>query len=215
MSLTFHYHPLASFCWKALIALYENDTPFQPHLVDLGNELSRAEFKALWPIAKMPVLRDTTRDRIVPESSIIIEYLDQHYPGRTRFLPADADLARQVRLHDRIFDLYVHEPMQKIVIDRIRPPGKTDPYGVEQARAQLQSAYDMIDADMANKTWAVGDSFTLADCAASPALFYANEVQPFGDNHENLAAYFGRLRARPSFARVIDEAQPYFAMFPR
>lgn len=215
MSLTFHYHPLASFCWKALIALYENDTPFQPHLVDLGNELSRAEFTALWPIAKMPVLRDTTRDRIVPESSIIIEYLDQHYPGRTRFLPADTDLARQVRLQDRIFDLYVHEPMQKIVIDRIRPPGKTDPYGVEQARAQLQSAYDMIDADMANKTWAVGDSFTLADCAASPALFYANEVQPFGDNHENLAAYFGRLRARPSFARVIDEAQPYFAMFPR
>lgn len=180
MPLTFHYHPLASFCWKALIALYENGTPFQPHLVDLGNELSRAEFKALWPIAKMPVLRDTTRDRIVPESSIIIEYLDQHYPGRTRFLPADADLARQVRLQDRIFDLYVHEPMQKIVIDRIRPPGKTDPYGVEQARAQLQSAYDMIDADMANKTWAVGDSFTLADCAASPALFYANEVQPFG-----------------------------------
>lgn len=215
MSLTFHYHPLASFCWKALIALYENGTPFEPHLVDLGSEQSRAEFKALWPIAKMPVLRDTARGQTVPESSIIIEYLDQHYPGRTRFLPDNADLARQVRLKDRIFDLYVHEPMQKIVIDRIRPPGKNDPYGVEQARAQLHTAYDLIDSDMASKTWAMGDAFTLADCAASPALFYANEVEPFGDSHKHIAAYFGRLMARPSFARVLKEAQPYFAMFPR
>lgn len=215
MSLIYYYHPLASFCWKALIALYENDTPFEPRLVDLGNEQSRAEFKALWPIAKMPVLRDTARDQTVPESSIIIEYLDQHHPGRTRFLPDNADLARQVRLKDRVFDLYVHEPMQKIVIDRIRPPGQNDPYGVEQARAQLQTAYDTIDSDMATKTWAMGEAFTLADCAASPALFYANEVQPFGDSHKNLAAYFGRLMARPSFARVVEEAQPYFAMFPR
>ena len=215
MSLTFYYHPLASFCWKALIALYENDTPFEPHLVDLGNEQSRTEFQALWPIAKMPVLRDTVRNQTVPESSIIIEYLDQHYPGRTRFLPDDADLARQTRLKDRVFDLYVHEQMQKIVIDRIRPPGKNDSYGVEQAKAQLHMAYDMIDRDMANKTWAMGETFSLADCAASPALFYANEVLPFGDSHKNIAAYLGRLKARPSFARVLKEAEPYFAMFPR
>lgn len=214
MSLVFHYHPLASFCWKALIALYENDTPFKPHLVDLGNEQSSAEFKALWPIAKMPVLRDTARDEIVPESSIIIEYLDQHYPGRVPLVSRDADLARQTRLCDRIYDFYVHEPMQKIVTDRIRPPGKNDPYGVEQAKAQLQTAYDMIDSDMAPKTWAVGESFSLADCAAAPALFYANEVLPFG-THKNLAAYLGRLKARPSFARVLKEAEPYFAMFPR
>jgi glutathione S-transferase len=214
MALIFYYHPLASFCWKALIALYENDTPFQPRLVDLGNDQSRAEFKALWPIGKMPVLRDTEKNQTIPESSIVIEYLDQHYPGRTRFLPDNADLARQTRLKDRVFDLYVHEPMQKIVIDRIRPAGKSDPYGVEQARAQLQTAYDMIDSDVANKTWAIGDTFTLADCAAAPALFYANEVQPFGDSHKNVAAYFGRLMARPSFARVVKEAQPYFAMFP-
>lgn len=213
--LTLHSHPFASFCQKVLIALYENAIPFTPQLVDFGDPDSAAAFRALWPIAKMPVLHDTTRGQTVPESSIIIEYLDQHYPGRTRFLPDNADLARQVRLKDRVFDLYVHEPMQKIVIDRIRPAGKSDPYGVEQARAQLQSAYDMIDSDMAIKTWARGDTFTLADCAASPALFYANEVQPFGESHKNIAAYFDRLMARPSFARVIEEAQPYFAMFPR
>ena len=215
MSLIFYYHPLASFCWKALIALYENDTPFEPHLVDLGNEQARAEFKALWPIGKMPVLRDTARDQTVPESSIIIEYLAQHYPGRTQFVSDNAELARQTRLKDRFYDLYVHEPMQKIVADRIRPPGKNDPYGVEQARSQLQIAYDIIESDMAAKTWATGEAFSLADCAASPALFYANEVLPFGDSHKHVAAYFGRLMARPSFARVVKEAQPYFAMFPR
>lgn len=137
MSLTFYYHPLASFCWKALIALYENDTPFKPHLVDLGNEQSRAEFKALWPIAKMPVLRDTATGQTVPESSIIIEYLDQHYPGRIQLVPKDPDLARQTRLCDRFYDFYVHEPMQKIVTDRIRPPGKNDPHGVEPSEGAI------------------------------------------------------------------------------
>jgi glutathione S-transferase len=215
MSLVFYYHPLASFCWKALIALYENDTPFEPHLVDLGNEQSRAEFKALWPIAKMPVLRDTARDQTVPESSIIIEYLNQHYPGQIRLVPENADLARQTRFIDRFYDLYVHEPMQKIVTDRLRPAGKNDPYGVEQAKAQLQTAYRVIERDMATKNWAMGEDFSLADCAAAPALFYANEVLPFSDDHKNVAAYFGRLMARPSFARVVKEAEPYFALFPR
>jgi glutathione S-transferase len=125
MSLKLYFHPLASFCWKALIALYENDTPFEPHVVDLVNETSRAEFKKIWPIGKFPVLRDDARDVTVPESSIIIEYLSQHYPGRSQLVPTDADLARQTRLRDRFYDLYVHEPMQKIVGDRLRPPGKT------------------------------------------------------------------------------------------
>jgi len=110
MSLTLYYHPLSSFCWKALIALYENDTPFAPQLVDLSKEDERAALSKIWPIGKFPVLRDSTKDRIVPESSIIIEYLDRHYPGATRFLPEDADAARQVRLRDRFYDLYVHLP---------------------------------------------------------------------------------------------------------
>jgi glutathione S-transferase len=123
MTLKPYFHPLASFCWKVLIALYENDTPFEPSIVDLGNEASSADFKKLWPIAKMPVLRDDARDATIPESSIIIEYLAQYYPGKTQLVPRDVDLA-QTRLRDRFFDLYVREPMQKIVTDRLRPPGK-------------------------------------------------------------------------------------------
>src|SRR5215471_5309417 len=121
MSLTLHYHPLASFCWKALIALYENDIPFVPNMVDLGNAAERAALLKLWPIGKFPVLRDDARDRTVAESSIIIEYLDRHYPGPTRFIPASEELALQTRLRDRFYDLYVHLPMQKIIGDRSAP----------------------------------------------------------------------------------------------
>jgi glutathione S-transferase len=215
MSLTLHFHPLSSFCWKVLIALYENDTPFAPHMVDLGNEAERAALLKLWPIGKFPVLRDDAMDRTIPESSIIIEYLDNHYPGRTRFIPADQKLALQTRLRDRFYDLYVHLPMQKIVGDRLRPQGNKDPHGVEEARTRLQSCYGMIDKEVATRTWAMGEAFSIADCAASPALFYANQVLPFGDEHKNLTAYFDRLTARPCFARVIMEAEPYFRMFPQ
>ncbi|THD52625.1 MAG: glutathione S-transferase family protein [Bradyrhizobium sp.] len=214
MSLTLHFHPLASYCHKALIALYENDTPFTSNLVNLGDEQERAALLKLWPIGKFPVLRDDATDRTIPESSIIIEYLDNHYPGRTRFIPLDEKQALQTRLRDRFYDLYVHEPMQKIVGDRIRPQGGKDPHGVEEARARLRTCYGLIDQEMARRTWAMGDSFSLADCAAAPALFYANEVLPF-EGHTNLAAYFGRLKGRPSYARVLKEAEPYFAMFPR
>jgi glutathione S-transferase len=215
MSLTLHFHPLASYCHKVLTALYENETPFTANMVDLGNEAERAALLKLWPIGKFPVLRDDARDQTVPESTVIIEYLDRYYPGRTRFIPEDADRARGVRLRDRFYDLYVHEPMQKIVGDRIRPQGKADPHGVEEAKARLRTSYAMIDQEMAGQNWAMGEAFSLADCAAAPALFYANEVMPFGDAHRNVAAYFDRLKARPCYARVLKEAEPYFAMFPR
>jgi glutathione S-transferase len=205
---------LASFCQKVLIALYENDTPFTPKLVDLADEAERAALLRLWPIGKFPVLRDDIRDQTIPESSIIIEYLDRHHPGRTRFVADAADLAWQTRLRDRFYDLYVHEPVQKIVLDRLRPAGKNDPHGVEEAKARLRVSYGMIDREMTATTWAMGDAFSLADCAAAPSLFYANEVMPF-DAHKNVAAYLDRLRARPSYARVLKEAEPYFAMFPR
>lgn len=215
MSLTLHFHPLASYCHKVLIALYENDTPFMPNRVDLSNERERAALLKLWPIGKFPVLRDDARDQTVPESTVIIEYLDRYYPGTTQFIAADADRAWQTRLRDRFYDLYVHEPVQKIVGDRLRPEGKKDRHGVEEAKARLQTSYGMIDREMATRTWAMGDAFGLADCAAAPALFFANEVMPFGEGYENVAAYFGRLKARPSYARVLKEAEPYFAMFPR
>ncbi len=215
MALKLWFHPLASFCQKVLIALYENDTPFEGRLVDLGDEASRAAFRKLWPIGKMPVLRDDARDRTVPELSIIIEYLAQHYPGRTRLVPADPELARQTRLRDRFYDLYVQEPMQKVVTDRLRPASARDPFGVEQARALLRTAYGMIDEDMAGRTWAIGAEFTMADCAAAPALFYANLVEPFENTHEHAARYLGRLMERPSFARTVAEARPWFALFPQ
>ena len=214
MSLQLWFHPLASFCHKALIALYENETAFEPVIVDLADEASSAAFRAVWPMAKMPVLRDGTRDRTVAESTIVVEYLDAFYPGPTRFLPADPDRAWQTRLWDRFFDHYVQEPMQKIVTDRLRPAGTNDAYGVEQAKAQLRTAYALLEAELGARTWTMGDAFTLADCAAAPALFYASTVAPFGHAQRQLSAYLGRLMARPSFARVLEEAQPYFKLFP-
>jgi glutathione S-transferase len=215
MSLKLYFHPLSSFCQKVLIALYENDTPFEPLIVNLGDAASRADFLKIWPVGKFPVLRDQAKDRTIPESTIIIEYLEQHYPGRTKLIPADADLARQTRFHDRFYDLHLHDAMQKAVGDRLRPVSNKDPYGVEQAKARIATAYGIIDREMATKTWAMGEAFSMADCAAAPALFYANLVIPFADIHKNVAAYFGRLMERPSFARAVKEAKPYFAMFPK
>jgi glutathione S-transferase len=218
MSLTLHFHPLSSFCMKVLIGLYELDVPFAKHQVDLQDAAQRAALEKLWPMGKFPVLRDDAKDRTVPESTIILEYLDQHYTpkgtGDARLCPTDPDRARECRLRDRLYDLHIHLPMQKIVGDRRRPEGQHDLLGVAQARAQIETAYGIVDAEMRDRTWALGEAFTMADCAAAPALFYAKKVVPFGDARSHLAAYFERLTRRPSFARVLVEAQPYLALFP-
>lgn len=215
MSLTLHFHPLSSFCMKVLIALYENDTPFTPHIVDLFDDGAAADLRKLWPVGKFPVLRDDARGRTIPETSIIIEYLDRHYPGKTRFIPADADAALQTRLQDRFFDLYVNVPMQKIVTDALRPEGKNDPHGVAEARSMLRTSLDMIEQEAAGKSWIMGDDFTMADCAAAPALFYADKVMPLRDNHRTTRGYLERLMQRPSYARALKEAEPYFKLFPK
>jgi glutathione S-transferase len=214
MLLKFYYHPLSSFCHKALITLYENDTPFEPVIVDLSDEASSTALRSLWPIAKFPVLRDEARQRTVAEATVIIEYLDTYYAGATRFVPADPELAWQTRMWDRFYDLYVDVQMQKIVGDHLRPAGSKDPFGVEQAKTTLKTAYGMIEREMTGKTWALGDDYGLADCAASPALFYANTIMPFDPAQKNLRAYFERLMSRPSYARALKEAEPYFDMFP-
>lgn len=214
MSLTLHFHPLSSFSMKVLVALYESGTPFERRVVDLLSDTAFAAFRKIWPIGKIPVLRDEAKDLTVAETSIIIEYLAQHHPGNARLIPAQPDLAREVRFHDRFFDLYVNAPMQKIVTDKLRPAGQNDSYGVEEARKLLRTACDMVDAHMRDRTWAVGDTFTMADCAAAPGLFYADKVMPLSDGHRHAARYLDRLKARPSFARVIQEAEPYFSMFP-
>jgi len=214
MTLRLYYHPLSSFCQKALIALYETGTAFTPQIVDLRDEKDRGAFLKLWPIGKFPVMKDEARDRLVPESSIIIEYLAQHYPGKSTLMPADGDAARQTRLRDRFFDLYLNMPMQKIVGDRMRPADKRDPFGVDQAKQQIKTAVDLLEGEV-GKAWVMGDSFTMADCAAAPALFYANMVAPFMDTHKNVAAYFQRLTKRPSYARVQKEAEPYLHLVPQ
>lgn len=212
MTLALHYHPLSSCCWKVLIALYENDTLFEGKILDLGNSEEAANFKRLWPMAKMPVLVDS--GRVIPETSIIIEYLEQNHPGEAPMLPADPDLRLQTRLRDRCYDLYVMQPMQKIVGDRLRPEEKKDSFGVDEARRTLRAAYAMIEATMAPEPWAGGERFGMADCAAAPALFYADKVEPLGDAHRGLATYLERMKERPSFARVLEEAEPYFSLFP-
>lgn len=214
MSLTLYFHPLSSYCHKVLVALYESAIPFHGRIIDLGDVGDRALLTALWPVCKFPVLRDEARQRTVPESTIIIEYLCQHVPGATALLPPDADARLDVRLWDRFFDNYVHTPVQQIVGERLRPDGEHDPRGVANARSALHRAYNTIEQHLAPGTWAVGDSFTLADCAAAPALFYASIVEPLPAGHTRLLAYFERLIERPSVQRTLDEARPYFPMFP-
>jgi glutathione S-transferase len=212
--LTLYFHPLASYCHKVLIALHENGTPFEPKIVNFGDEESVADLLARWPLRKIPVLHDQGRARTVAETSIIIEYLDEAYPGPIRFIPKDRKKALEVRLWDRVFDLYVHTPMQKIVADRLRPAGSEDRHGVAEAKTTLRTAYDMIDAHLENRDWAGGSDFTMADCSATPALFYAGIIVPFGEKLKRLSSYFERLLQRPSVVRTLREAQPYFHLFP-
>ena len=215
MSLTLYYHPLSSFCHKVLIALYENGTPFTTRFVDLGKAEDRAAFTAVWPIGKFPVIRDEARGVTVPESTVIIEYLSRHYPGSVMLVPDDAERAAQVREIDRFYDFHIHLLMQKIVGDRLRPEGRTDPHGVDDATRRVRVALGMVDKDMASRTWAAGDEFTMADCSAAPPLFYIDKALPLAAEFPNAARYLERLKARPSYARTLKEAEPYFHMFPK
>jgi len=213
MALTLFAHPLSSFCQKVLVALYEHGTPFTMRLVGTGDPTAAAELEQMWPMGKFPVLRDESRGLTVAESSLIIDHIDRHYAGRSRLIPGDGDAAMPVHLWDRFFDNYVEHPMQAVVGDALRPEDKRDPFGVDQAKAILDKAYKVAEAQLAGRQWVTGDQFTMADCAAAPGLFYANLILPFSDN-TNLSAYFARLVARPSFARAIEEARPYHHLFP-
>jgi len=205
-------HPFSSYCQKALIALYENDTPFEFRMLSPGDEQVAAEFAALWPLKRFPVLVD--EGRTVLEASIIIEHLGLHHPGPVRLIPEDARVALDVRMMDRFFDNYVSTPMQKIVGDSIRTVKDRDRFGVAEARTMLDTAYRWLDDRMTARTWAAGDTFSLADSAAAPALFYADWTHPIAGEFGNVHAYRRRLLARPSYARAVDEARPYRQLFP-
>lgn len=210
MSLILHYHPLASFCWKVLIALYEKDLPFEGRTVDLGDPSARAAFLEISPFGKMPVLQDEGRGRILCETSIIIEYLDRRFEG-PGLLPADADLALEVRFWDRVFDLYVEAPMQQAVAQVLGGAGRAA--ALAFASEALAPAYDLIEARFSGGRHAAGEDFSVADCAAFPGLFYARTFAPFGER-ARLSAYFERLLARPSVQRTLAQAQPYLPMYP-
>lgn len=215
MTLTLHFHPLSSFCHKALIAAYELDVPFEPLIVDLGDQPARDRLAQIWPLQKVPVLVDSERGATVAESTTIIEYLDTFHreAGHRGLVPKDPDQAWQARMWDRVFDGYVDLPMQSIVGNALRPDGERDAYGVARAQATIAKAYAFLRSQI-HGPWMLGDAFTLADCSAAPALFYAELAQPFGPEDAPLAAYLDRLKRRPSFERVLAEAEPYFGLFP-
>jgi glutathione S-transferase len=210
MRIELFAHPFSSYCQKAITAFYENGTAFDLRMLEPGGA-AFAELSSIWPIGKFPVLREG--ERVVPEATMIIEYLDLHHPGTVRFVPADPDAALEVRTLDRFFDNYISTPQQALVFDRIRPEGERDPRGVAEARALLDKAYAWLDARMAGREWAAGD-FSLADCAAGPMLFYADWSHPMDGRFPNVAAYRQRLMERPAFKRAIDEARPYRSFFP-
>jgi glutathione S-transferase len=214
VSLVLHQHPFASYCQKALVALYELEVPFSTHLVDDAD--ARAELATtLWPMGTIPVLRDDSADLTLPESTTIIEYLDGLAAAEPKLIPADRAEALQARLWDRVFDQHVATPMQKIVGDHLRPEGGHDPQGVSEARHTLDTAYGVLDAQLAERIWAAGATFTLAECAAAPTLFYASAVHRWDPAaRPHLTRYYRRLMARPSVARVVEEARPWRDIFP-
>lgn len=202
-------HPFSSYSQKVLIALYANATPFVYR--NLEDPEANAELATLSPLKRFPVLVDS--GRTILESSTIIEHLQLHHPGPTRMIP-DGDAGIEARMLDRIFDNDVMTPMQKIVLDTLRPETGRDAHGVAQARGFLDVIYAWLDRRLANHTWATGDAFTLADCAAAPSLFYADWTHEIATGYAHLRAYRTRLLAHPSVARAVNEARPYRSYFP-
>lgn len=210
MALVLHAHPFSSYCQKALIALYENDTPFKLQM--LADVDSFAELARLWPLRLMPVLIDG--EEVVREASIIVEHLMLRHPGPVGLIPSEPKAALKVRFLDRVFDNYVMGPMQRIVGDALRGAGERDPKGVADAKARLDQSYEWLDGELNGRVWAAGEAFTLADCAAAPSLFYADWVHPIAEKFGVVRAYRARLLKRPSFARTVEEARPFRSFFP-
>lgn len=206
-----YHHPLSSYSQKALIALYEKEIAFTPEVINMMDPAVRAEYAKVSPMGKMPLLV-LDDGRKIFEASIIVEHLDVHHPtSGTRLIPEDRAAALEARFLDRVFDLYINDNIVKLFFDNMAPEAERDPRGVAAAKAALDKAYAMLDEVLAGRTWAIGDTFTIADCAAAPPLFYAHMAYPF--EHKNLVAYTRRLAERPSYARVTREAAPYMAMF--
>lgn len=212
MSLVLYGHPFSSYTQKVLVALYENGTPFE--FRPLGPDWPQhfEDWARRWPLLKFPVLVDG--DRSVAETSIIIEYLHDEHGGPVRLLPSDPKAALEVRFLDRFFDLHVMNAAQYAVDGAITGDPEKQRWGLERSIEHLERAYGWLEGHLEGKTWAAGEDFSLADCAAAPALFYADWVHPIAETHPRVRAYRSRLLARPSFARAVEEARPYRSLFP-
>jgi glutathione S-transferase len=204
MPLILFWHPFSSYCQKVLIALYENETPFTPRMLDNADPSVFSEFVAYWPLKRFPLLLDDGKP--IAESSIIIEHLGLKYPGPVRLIPADQERALEVRFMDRFFDNYVQTPMQAIVSNALRAEAARDKKWIADSQAMLEKSYGWLENRMAKRKWAAGNEFSLADCA--------DWTYPISTDFPNLRAYRSHLNARPSFARAIDEARPYRSYFP-
>lgn len=212
MSLVLYGHRFSSYTQKAIIALYENDTPFEFREIGPDTPDNIAEWQRRWPLGKFPLLVDG--DRQFVETSIIIEYLQLAYPGPVRLLPADPMAALDVRFLDRFFDLHVMDAMQVAVSAAIGQVPMKSEDGLALATQRLERAYAWLEDHLAGRTWTAGEDYTLADCAASPSLFYADWTYRIPETYPQLRAYRARLLARPSFARAVDEARYFRPNFP-
>jgi glutathione S-transferase len=202
-------HPFSSYSQKVLIALYENATPFDYQ--NLEDPAANAELVALWPLKRFPGLLDD--GRCILESSTIVAHLQAHHPGPISLIPT-GDAGLEVHMLDRVFDNYVMTPMQKVVLDALRPQAERDGYGVMEARELLDQIYPWLDQRLEGRHWIAGDGFSLADCVAAPSLFYADWAHEIPHSHTRLRAYRARLLSRPSVVRVVDEARPFRHYFP-
>lgn len=205
-------HPFAAFYWKALIALYEREVPFEFLMVDADHPENGQAISRLAPTGQFPVLVDG--DRTVIESAAIIEYLDLHHGDAPPMVPADPRTAIEARQMDGIFDDYVMAPLQRMVAAVLREEARRDPHVESEVRAALDRSYAWLNRWMAGREWAANDAFGIADCAAAPALFYAHWAFPIPAARTALRDYRARLLARPSIARVVDEARPWRDFFP-
>ena len=212
MSLQLFAHPFSSYCWKVLIALWENELPFTYRTLGPEHPENGAEWARRWPMRKMPVLLDG--EHLIVETTAIIEHLQLIRGGPVRLIPDPGARAIEVRMMDRIFDNYVMTPMIKLVSDAMRSPEMRDTQGCAEARQTLATIYGWLDERLADRAWAAGEEFSLADCAGAPLLFYADWVHPIPEGLQALRSYRARLLSRPSVARAVEEARPYRQSFP-
>jgi len=207
--MKFYYYPVSTYCQKALIAFYEKSVAFTPELVFLMDDAKRAAYRKIYPLGKIPlvVLDD---GHWLPESSIIVEYLDTHFSDGPKLIPDNPELSRQVRFKDRMYDLYLNDSVASLMFESWKPEPERNQELIERSHFRIGVMYDFMESNLEKQTWTNGEEFTLGDCAAAPPLFYAQQTAPF-DERPNITAYWQRLKARPSIRRVLDEAAPYLA----